>query len=121
MARPRPQQGRLGASKDDALRMEAGGVQLSDGASRCVEGFACLEHGVHNDREFARYSHGSAPEAQPFAQFEPPVFEAALGPGAGSGQDRCRRFKEQAAQMAVASSRDMAVIIDLARLIATRR
>jgi len=90
--------------KDDALR-ESSAVRASlyDGAGRWVEDFPCLEHGMHDDREFPGDSHCGALEAKPFAQLEPPVFESAFSPGAGSCQHHGRGFVKQRAQMVVAS------------------
>src|ERR1700761_3292452 len=53
------------------------GAQSSEGASLCVDDFFCLEHGVSDDRGSARHSYRSAPEAQPLAEREPPIFVTA--------------------------------------------
>ena len=68
---------------------------------------------MHDNRKLPGDSHRSAFEAQPLAQLQPPAPETAFVAGSGSREeDRCR-FIQQSPQMAVASSRDVAVIVDL--------
>lgn len=76
---------------------------------------------MHDDREFARHSYSSTSEAQPLAELEPPIFEAALSLGSRSSKDRCRRFKEQAAQMAVAPAPDLVMDATVADRLLNRR
>ncbi len=68
---------------------------------------------MHDDRKLSGDRHCGTLEAQPLTQFKPPDLEAALDPGTGSCEDHRRRFVKQSPQAIVASSRDMAVIVDL--------
>ncbi len=88
--------------------------RLRCGASRCIEYFSCFEHAVHNDRELSGDGHRGALEAQALTQLKSPALEAAFVTGSGSREDHRCCFIKQAPQTVVASSRDMAVIVDLA-------
>lgn len=72
---------------------------------------------MHDDGELACNGDSSALEADPLSQLQSPGAQIALGISAR--QDHGRRFIEQTAQMSVTTPGDMAVIIDLALLVAT--
>ena len=74
---------------------------------------------MHDDGQLARDGDSGALKADPLTQFKSPVAQFAFGLAAG--EEHCRRLVKQPAQMVVASSGDMAVIVDLAGLIAPRR
>ena len=67
----------------------------------------------------ARDGDGRALEADLLPQLQAPDTQAAVRLGAR--QDHGRGFVEQTSQVGVAASRDMAVIVDLAGLVASRR
>lgn len=84
-----------------------------------VEDLARLEHGMHDDRQFARHGRGGTLETDPFAQPEPPCPQAAFGLDAG--QDDCCGLVGQPPQIPVAASGYMAGIVDIAGLVASCR
>lgn len=81
-----------------------------------VEEGAGLEHRMHDNSEFPRHSNGCPLEADPLPELEAPSPQATLGRAAGQ-DDRCG-LKQKPPHLAVAPAGDMAVIIDLARLVA---
>ena len=74
---------------------------------------------MHRDGKLARYGDGCALEADPFPEFETPRSQGTLGRGAG--QDHRGSFVEEAAQVTIASPRDVSIIIDLSRLVSPGR
>lgn len=68
---------------------------------------------MHDDSEFSGDCHCGALEAQSLTQLKPPAPKTALVPGPGSCEEHRRCFIKQPAQMVVASSRDMSIIIDI--------
>lgn len=73
---------------------------------------------MHDNGQFARDGDGSLFESDPLTQFQPPCSQGAISAGAGQVHGRC--LLKQASQMCITPSRDVPVVIDLARLIATR-
>jgi hypothetical protein len=74
---------------------------------------------VHDDGELPRHGNGRPLEADPLPELEAPGPQAAVGRAAGQ-DDRCR-LKEQPPHLAIAPAGDMAVIVDLAGLVASGR
>ena len=84
--------------------------------SRWVEELAGPQRGVHDDGEFPGHRNGGTLEADPLLELEPPCPERALG--RGPGQDDGCGLVEEPAEVRVAASRDVAIVVDLARLVA---
>src|SRR5215212_3942162 len=91
----------------------------SRGSNAPVEEGAGLEHCVHDHGEFPRHSNGGALEADPLPKLEAPSPQPTLGRAAG--QDHRCRLKQKPSHLAIAPAGDMAIIVDLARLIAAGR
>lgn len=60
--------------------------------SRCgsciwIEELTCLEHRMHDHRQFARHSHGGPFEANPLPEHETPCAQVAAGRAARQNDD----------------------------------
>ena len=86
---------------------------------RLPEWLAGDQHCMHDDGEFAGYRDGCSLEAEPLSQLQPPFAQITFG-SASSEQHGCG-LVEQPSQVAVATSGDMPVMVDLAGLIAAGR
>lgn len=90
-------------------------------SSRCanspVEEGAGLEHRVHDDRQLSGDRNGGSLKADPLPELEAPGPQAALG--RATGQDDSCRLKQKPPHLAIAPAGGMAIIVDLARLIAS--
>src|SRR5918994_720089 len=84
-----------------------------------VEERAGFEHCMHRDRQFACNRNGGALKADALPEFEAPAPQAVVGRAAG--QDDRRRFVEKPSQMAIAPAGNVAIIVDLSRLVAPGR
>jgi hypothetical protein len=74
---------------------------------------------MHRDRQFACNRNGGALKADALPEFEAPAPQAVVGRAAG--QDDRRRFVEKPSQMAIAPAGNVAIIVDLSRLVAPGR
>ena len=81
-----------------------------------VEERAGFQHRVHRNRQLSGHGNGSALEADPLPKLEAPSPQAPLSRAAG--QDDGCGLKEKPSHLAVAPAGDMAVIVDLTRLVA---
>src|SRR4051812_1819513 len=82
---------------------------------RRIEGRSRLQHRVHDHRQLARDRDRGPLEADLLLQLEAPAPQRAVR--AGAGQDRGRRLVDQRPEVPVASPRDVAVVVGLARLV----
>ena len=90
--------------------------RLGGCADAPVEDGAGLEHRVHENSEFPRHGNGRPLEANSLPELKAPSAQAALGRAVG--QDDGCRLKQKPSHMAIAPAGDMAVIVDLAGLVA---
>ena len=74
---------------------------------------------MYRDRQVACNRNGGALKADALPEFEAPAPQAAVGRAAG--QDDRRRFVEKPSQMAIAPAGNVAIIVDLSRLVAPGR
>ena len=73
---------------------------------------------MKDHRHFTRQCRSGTFEAEPFPQHEAPTAKRAFP--TDSGQKHCGGFVKQSAQLAITTSRDVAVIINFSRLEASR-
>jgi hypothetical protein len=70
---------------------------------------------VHHNGKLACYGDGRALETDPFPEFQTPRPQRTLGRYAGQNHRGC--FVEEIAEVTIATSRNVAIIVDLSRLI----
>ncbi len=92
---------------------------LGRSAGGLVEQLALFKHGMHHDGEFPCHRDSGALEADTLAKPESPVPQRTLG--GATGQDDARCFIQKASYLVVAAPGDMAIVVDLPRLISARR
>jgi hypothetical protein len=104
---------RGGALRPEPRRHQAAMLILSKAEpSRHI---ACI---MHEDAKFSRHGNRGALETGPIFELQAPSARRALR--SDPGQHQYRRFVKQRADAFVAALRDVAVIVDLARLMAPR-
>ena len=82
-----------------------------------IEQLTCPEHGMHDHRQLACNRHGRSLRAEPFLQFQTPGSQCACL--RRSGKDDGRSLVKQPPQLIVTAARDMAIVVDFARLVAS--
>ena len=82
-----------------------------------VEHLSGFQHGMHDDDKLPCHRDGCALEADALSERQAPFSQGAFS--CASGQDHAGRFEENASDLVVAASGDIAVVVDLTGLVSS--